>query len=314
MLNLLLENFYRRGTFLEELIRYLKEGKFIKSKKVEEAFRQVPFTNFVPKDQVERYLFDTPVIFPHLGRNISAPHMNAILLELLNLDFDDRLLIIGSKLGYIGALARNIITDGFVVIIDANSLVVEQTKRNLERIKLNNGIKVINAQPLEGDIENSPWDRIIITASIKEISLDLLAQLKVGGSIFAPVGDLHQQELLQYFRQNLSLNKKDFLKKVWGSVVFGPLDTNLDTSEVLEKDLIDSKEFSSEFHEGLRTTEDLTFFCPYCQFKFIQLPLSLKSAEKNMSVNYKIECPKCRKKFNLRAKLNNNGDLEINIE
>lgn len=299
---------------MEDLIQYLKQRKFIKSKKVEEAFREVPFTNFVPKDQVERFLFDTPVIFPHLGRNISAPHMNAILLELLDLDYDDRLLIIGSKLGYIGALAKKIITDGFISIIDANSLVVEQTRRNLERIELNDQIKVLNGQPLEGDIENSPWDRIIITASIKDISLDLLAQLKVGGSIFAPVGDLRQQELLQYFRQNLNLNKNDFLKKSWGSVVFGPLDTNLDTSEVLEKDLIDSKEFSSEFHEGLRTTEDLTFFCPYCQFKFIQLPLSLKSAEKKISVNYKIECPKCRKKFNLRAKLTKNGNLEINIE
>jgi len=299
---------------MEDLIQYLKQRKFIKSKKVEEAFREVPFTNFVPKDQVERFLFDTPVIFPHLGRNISAPHMNAILLELLDLDYDDRLLIIGSKLGYIGALAKKIITDGFISIIDANSLVVEQTRRNLERIELNDQIKVLNGQPLEGDIENSPWDRIIITASIKEISLDLLAQLKVGGSIFAPVGDLRQQELLQYFRQNLNLNKSDFLKKSWGSVVFGPLDTNLDTSEVLEKDLIDSKEFSLEFHEGLRTTEDLTFFCPYCQFKFIQLPLSLKTSDKKISVNYKIECPKCRKKFNLRAKLNKNGDLEVNIE
>ena len=45
-----------------------------------------------------------------------------------------------------------------------------------------------------------------------------------------------------------------------------------------------------------------------------QLPLSLKSAEKKISVNYKIECPKCRKKFNLRAKLTKNGNLEINIE
>lgn len=299
---------------MEDLIQYLKQRKFIKSKKVEEAFREVPFTNFVPKDQVERFLFDTPVIFPHLGRNISAPHMNAILLELLDLDYDDRLLIIGSKLGYIGALAKKIITDGFISIIDANSLVVEQTRRNLERIELNDQIKVLNGQPLEGDIENSPWDRIIITASIKDISLDLLAQLKVGGSIFAPVGDLRQQELLQYFRQNLSLNKTDFLKKSWGFVVFGPLDINLDTSEVLEKDLIDSKEFSSEYHDGLRTTEDLTFFCPYCQFKFIQLPLSLKSAEKKISVNYKIECPKCRKEFNLRAKLTKNGNLEIDIE
>ncbi|GAI24994.1 unnamed protein product, partial [marine sediment metagenome] len=37
---------------MEDLIQYLKQRKFIKSKKVEEAFREVPFTNFVPKDQV----------------------------------------------------------------------------------------------------------------------------------------------------------------------------------------------------------------------------------------------------------------------
>lgn len=299
---------------MEELIKYLKSKKIIKSKKVENAFRDVPFTSFVPKDQIERFLFDTPVTFPHLGRNISAPHMNAILLELLNLDFDDTLLIIGSKLGYTAALAGKIITDGFIVIVDANSLVVEQTKRNLQRSGLDETIKVINAQPLEGDIENSPWDRIIITASVKDISLDLLAQLKVGGSIFAPVGEVHQQELLQYFRQNPNLNKNDFLKKSWGPVVFGPLDINLATDEVSENDIIDPNEFLSEYKDDMKTTQLLTFFCPNCQFKFIQLPLSLKTADKKISVNYKIDCPKCRKKFNLRAKMTDEGDFDLIIE
>ncbi len=300
---------------MEDLIKYLKSKKIIKSKSVEDAFRSVPFTNFVPKDQIKRFLYDTPVIFPNLGRNISAPHMNAILLELLNLEFDDRLLIIGSKLGYIAALAGKIITEGFIAIIDANSLVVEQTKRNLQRIKLDKLVKVINSQPLDGAIEDSPWDRIIITASVKEISLDLLAQLKVGGSIFAPVGDLHQQELLQYFRQNPNLKKNDFLKKSWGPVVFGPLDINLVIDEVSENELIDPNEFLAEYHEDIKTTQLLTFFCPNCQFKFIQLPLSLKlKTTEKISVNYTIECPKCRKKFNLRAKMNKNGDLDLIIE
>jgi protein-L-isoaspartate(D-aspartate) O-methyltransferase len=299
---------------MEELIRYLKERKIIKTKKVEDAFRNIPFINFVPKNQIERFLFDSPVMFPTLGRNISAPHMNAIMLELLDLDFDDNLLIIGSKLGYLASLASQIITDGNIVIIDANSLVVAQTIRNLERINLQERIYVANGQPLEGDVENSPWDRIIVTASIREISLDLLAQLKVGGSIFAPVGDMRKQELVQQFRQNVSLKKSDFLQKSWGSVVFGPLDINLDTSEVYDGDLLDENEFAKEYDEKLKTTENLTFFCPHCQFEFFQLPLSLKTPSKKISVNYKIQCPQCKKVFSLIAKLKDDDSLELSIE
>jgi protein-L-isoaspartate(D-aspartate) O-methyltransferase len=77
-------------------------------------------------------------------------------------------------------------------------------RENLEKLGIDN-VHVILGDGSLGYPEESPYDRIIITAACTEIPLPLLEQLDENGLIIAPVGDSSQSMIL--------------LKKISGEIV-----------------------------------------------------------------------------------------------
>ena len=66
--------------------------------------------------------------------------------------------------------------------------------------------------------EHAPFDKILVTAGASEIPKKLLLQLKIGGKIIIPVGDMNQEMIL--------INRKSetkFEKKKLGKFNFVPM-------------------------------------------------------------------------------------------
>ena len=174
---------------------------------------EIPLEKFIPEQYINSVQLyeDRPALFyydetnPKNYRTISAPHMIVIMLQGLSLNRNDDLLILGAKSGYIAALAHKLAPKGDIVILEANSEIARITKQNLEKLKLDENIKIVVKNPLYGMAELSPWQKILVTGAIEQSKINpLLHQLdEDGGVLFAPVG----LEMVQTYTQIFLLLK-----------------------------------------------------------------------------------------------------------
>jgi len=225
---------------------YLKDIRLVK------AFLDVHLNKFIPNGLSSHFKIyaDAPVLFylnksnPETLRTISAPHMISIMLQQLLLEEDDDLLILGAKSGYIAALAHKLAPKGKIVILEANQEIAEITRVNLERNNLQESVSVIVDNPLNGQIDLAPWQKILVTGALKQERIfPLLLQLDPSeGVLFAPIGD----NLVQNYTQIIRI-ENEFYGKKHLQVRFTPLITQIELEEltlVTEITEIGSKDLS----------------------------------------------------------------------
>ncbi|MCS7118543.1 MAG: protein-L-isoaspartate O-methyltransferase [Archaeoglobaceae archaeon] len=196
------------------LARRLKEELSL-SEKVYNAIRKVPRHLFVPERYKSEAYVDTPLPIGY-GQTISAPHMVAIMCDLLDLNEGEKVLEIGTGCGYHAAVTAEIIgKSGLVVSVERIPELAEIAKRNLYALGYDNVIVIVGDGSC-GYAEMAPYDKIYVTASAPEIPKPLIDQLKSGGKMVIPVGDTYQ---ILYV-----VEKDDGMKKwSWGAVRFVPL-------------------------------------------------------------------------------------------
>ncbi|RLE51102.1 MAG: protein-L-isoaspartate O-methyltransferase [Candidatus Methanomethylicota archaeon] len=187
----------------EQLINKLINEGILKDLKVIRAMLRVPREEFVPEKYRNYAYIDSPL--PTMsGQTISAPHMVAMMCELLELDVGMKVLEIGTGSGYHAAVCAEIVapsdTDpkewGHVYTIERIPELVHFARRNLERTGYSNRVTVILGDGSLGYSEAAPYDRILVTAASPEIPVPLIKQLVIGGKIVIPVGGSYYQELI----------------------------------------------------------------------------------------------------------------------
>ncbi|MCC6010476.1 MAG: hypothetical protein LM588_05760, partial [Fervidicoccaceae archaeon] len=92
----------------KRLVDQLKLYGYIRTREVERAFLKVPREEFVPPDLRKKAYLDTPLPIGH-GQTISAPHMVAIMTELLGARIGDKVLEVGTGSGYQAAILAEIV-------------------------------------------------------------------------------------------------------------------------------------------------------------------------------------------------------------
>ncbi|MCS7097211.1 MAG: protein-L-isoaspartate O-methyltransferase [Candidatus Methanomethylicia archaeon] len=188
-----------RRELVEKLIR---EG-VLKSQNVIRAMLTVPREEFVLQKYKDLAYLDTPL--PILeGQTISAPHMVAIMCELLRLDIGMKMLEIGSGSGYHAAVCAEIVAPsnaprekwGHVYTIERIPALVEFARNNLKRCGYIDRVDVILGDGSLGYQEAAPYDRILVTAAAPDVPKPLIEQLNYDGIMVIPVGGSFYQELI----------------------------------------------------------------------------------------------------------------------
>jgi protein-L-isoaspartate(D-aspartate) O-methyltransferase len=59
------------------------------------------------------------------------------------------------------------------------------------------------------DLEEAPFDAIIVTAGAPEIPQPLLDQLAIGGRLVIPIGDAYVQDLIRMTKTEEGVKKED---------------------------------------------------------------------------------------------------------
>lgn len=167
-------------------------GRAALANKVIEAIGQVPRHEFVPKELQEFAYLDQPLPIGH-GKTISQPFMVALMTDLLDLQPQDRILEIGTGLGYQAAILANLARQVYSVeIIDelASEAAVNLRKLNYQNVELRVG------DGSHGWFEHAPFNKMIVTAAPELIPTSLLNQLSLGGRMVVPAGLQDAQQLL----------------------------------------------------------------------------------------------------------------------
>lgn len=199
----------------EELVAHLKVHGL--SEKVIQAMLNVPRHLFVPTTYISSAYMDTPLSIGY-GQTISAPHMVAIMCNLLDLQEGHKVLEVGTGSGYNAAVMAEIIgNSGAVYSTERIPELVKSSKSNLKTAGYHN-VKVFLSDGSIGLPEHAPYDRICVTASAPSVPEPLVQQLKAGGKMVIPVGQAFQSLYLITKKSDGTVISKD-----WGGVVFVPL-------------------------------------------------------------------------------------------
>ena len=160
--------------------------------------------NFVRTSDKYLAYDDTPLSIGQ-GQTISAPHMVVMMLEELDLKREDNLLEIGSGCGYHAAVASRMVSQ--VTTIERIWYLYELACENVSEF---DNINVVNGDGSCGFIDNSPYDKIMVTCGAPNVPPPLIDQLDIGGLMVIPVGGRVAQELLTIERtsQGISVSRR----------------------------------------------------------------------------------------------------------
>ncbi|UCF79888.1 MAG: protein-L-isoaspartate(D-aspartate) O-methyltransferase [Candidatus Eiseniibacteriota bacterium] len=198
-----------RDAFEAERSRMVDEQIFrrgVKDVRVLAAMRKVPRHEFVPESYRKYAYADEPLPIGE-GQTISQPYIVALMTETLSIGKDSRVLEVGTGSGYQAAVLAEIAEE--VYSIEIVEPLAERAEETLKRLGYRN-VHVRVGDGYRGWPEKAPFDAIIVTAAPDHIPQPLIDQLKVGGRLSIPVGDVYQ-ELILVTKTDSGIVKKDVL-------------------------------------------------------------------------------------------------------
>lgn len=171
---------------LHSLMNNLKISGVLKSSLIIEVFTKIDRKDFIPKESQEFAYEDVPLSIGY-NQTISQPYTIVFMLELLGPKKGDRILDVGSGSAYTTAILSETVGNGGQVFgVEIIPELVTLGKNNLAKYNFTNA-KIIQAKDELGLPNESPFDKILVSASAEEIPMSLVKQLKVGGTMVIPI-------------------------------------------------------------------------------------------------------------------------------
>ena len=184
--------------------------------RVLEAMRQVPREAFVHKGMEEFAYEDSPLPIAE-RQTISQPFIVALMIEAAQLKPGDRVLDVGTGSGYAAAVLSRLAAK--VYSIERHRALADSARRALSKLKYDN-VEVRHGDGTLGWADAAPFDAILVAAAGPEVPDALRSQLKIGGRLIIPIGELGgAQELVKVVRDGEARYHEEDL----GRVTFVPL-------------------------------------------------------------------------------------------
>ena len=170
-----------------------EQGGITLSPRVLQAMGTVPRHEFVPAELEKLAYADSPLPIGH-GKTISQPFIVALMVELLDIQPEDRVLEIGTGLGYHAAVLASLADAVYTVELIPE--LAEAAARSLTRTGIAN-VTVRAGDGGRGWKEHAPFDRISAAAAPEHVPPALLEQLRPGGRLVLPLGPCDDQTLVR---------------------------------------------------------------------------------------------------------------------
>lgn len=165
------------------LVTHCQKQAGVHDVRVLKAMRIIPRHEFVPRQFRMHAYEDRPLSIGN-KQTISQPSLVGLMTQLLKLSGNERVLEIGTGSGY--QLAILAFLSKHVVSVERIPYLAKRAQRVLKKLGITNSTIIIG-DGSKGHVEQSPYDRIIVTAAAQKVPKALVAQLKNGGHMVIPV-------------------------------------------------------------------------------------------------------------------------------
>ena len=187
-----------RREMTEQIARHARQvaaetGRAELSPKVLRAMEKVPRHEFVPVELRAFAYVDSPLPIG-FDKTISQPFIVALMTDVLDLQPDDRVLEVGTGLGYQAAILAELA--GAVYSIE----IIEELAQSAQRRLADNGVGKVEVRVGDGSRgwpERAPFDKVLVAAAPDLIPTALLSQLESGGRMIIPAGLEDAQKLIE---------------------------------------------------------------------------------------------------------------------
>jgi protein-L-isoaspartate(D-aspartate) O-methyltransferase len=214
------------GKKLSLLAELRRDG--ISDETVLKAVGSIPRELFVPATFQDRAYENIPL---PIGRaqTISQPFIVALMTEMLRVEDKHCVLEIGTGSGYQAAVLSRLCRRVFT--LERHQTLLQEAQKRFAALRIHN-ITSRFGDGTKGWPEAAPYDRIIVTAAAPELPLRLVAQLRDGGVMIAPVGPERRDQRLVRVQRNGDGHDVEEL----GEVRFVPLVRGLPRERATQKE------------------------------------------------------------------------------
>lgn len=167
-------------------------GKEALDTRVLEVMGRVPRHEFVPLELAAYAYVDQPLPIGY-EKTISQPFIIALMTDLVEIQPTDRVLEIGTGLGYHTAVLAEL--SGQVYSIEIVEELAVQARKRLGPLGYKN-VETRIANGEHGWPEHAPFDKIIVCAACELVPASYITQLKPGGKMVIPAGLPDAQSLM----------------------------------------------------------------------------------------------------------------------
>ena len=174
---------FRHQGLRKQLVEHLAT-KGISNLEVLRAMNKIPRHLFMDNAFVQ-FAYQDKAFPIGSGQTISQPYTVAFQSQLLQLKPYEKVLEVGTGSGYQAAVLS--LLNAEVFTIERQRELFLKTKKFLPELGYN--CMFVYGDGYKGMPKFAPFDKIIITCGAPFIPEDLVAQLKVGGRMVAPIGD-----------------------------------------------------------------------------------------------------------------------------
>lgn len=208
-----MQDTYKHKGMRKQLIDQLRQ-KGITDERVLSAFDAVPRHFFL--DLVfEQQAYSNVAFQIGAGQTISHPYTVAFQTSILELKKGEKVLEIGTGSGFQTCILCSM---GMKVFsIERQKELHIKAKKIIDHFRFTP--KLFFGDGYEGKETFAPFDKILVTCGAPFIPEKLVQQLKVGGMMVIPVGDLDSQEMHRITK----ISETEYKEEVFGNFSFVPM-------------------------------------------------------------------------------------------
>lgn len=208
-----MQDTYKHKGMRKQLIDQLRQ-KGITDERVLTAFDAIPRHFFL--DLVfEQQAYSNVAFQIGAGQTISHPYTVAFQTSILELKKGEKVLEIGTGSGFQTCILCSM---GMKVFsIERQKELHMKAKKIIDHFRFTP--KLFFGDGYEGKETFAPFDKILVTCGAPFIPEKLVQQLKVGGMMVIPVGDLDSQEMHRITK----ISETEYKEEVFGNFSFVPM-------------------------------------------------------------------------------------------
>jgi protein-L-isoaspartate(D-aspartate) O-methyltransferase len=190
---------------IHDMIALLKD-RGITDARLLRAMTTVQRHRFVPEPFTNRAYEDCAL---PIGKQqtISQPYTVAFMTQALGVKEGDKVLEVGTGSGYQAAILAEM--GAKVFTIERHMELLAGARRLFDALGYRIASKT--ADGTVGWSEFAPFDGIIVTAGAPDVPEPLMGQLRDGGKLVIPVGDMQTQNLIVVLRRGERFERKEIL-------------------------------------------------------------------------------------------------------